>query len=188
MDELGNPDPAAAKSAPPSSPNPAIRCPRCLSSRIDTRNRAREAGSTIGSVAGATGGMAAALAGAETGAVVGSIARSDRHRTQRRSPARSSPGCGAECISFKWNVRVSRRRATQSRRITNASRNSPTQEHPPVLRECGFPDRIAIDQSENPITHEKQTARMLRLSSNLAGTIAYCVATTCIPGAGTDSR
>jgi len=57
-----------------SSPGPTIRCPRCLSSRIDTRNRARKAGSTIGSVAGATGGMAAALAGAETGAVVGSIA------------------------------------------------------------------------------------------------------------------
>lgn len=51
-----------------------VRCPRCLSSRIDTRNLARKAGSTIGSVAGATGGMAAALAGAETGAVVGSIA------------------------------------------------------------------------------------------------------------------
>ncbi|WP_232343245.1 hypothetical protein [Burkholderia pseudomallei] len=74
MGEPGNPDPAAAKAATPSSPNPAIRCPRCLSSRIDTRNRARKAGSTIGSVAGATGGMAAALAGAETGAVVGSIA------------------------------------------------------------------------------------------------------------------
>lgn len=51
-----------------------VRCPHCLSSRIDTRNLARKAGSTIGSVAGATGGMAAALAGAETGAVVGSIA------------------------------------------------------------------------------------------------------------------
>ncbi|WP_231747235.1 hypothetical protein [Burkholderia sp. BDU5] len=74
MGEPGKPDPAAAKSAAPSSPNPAIRCPRCLSSCIDTRNRARKAGSTIGSVAGATGGMAAALAGAETGAVVGSIA------------------------------------------------------------------------------------------------------------------
>ncbi|WP_245965110.1 hypothetical protein [Trinickia dinghuensis] len=58
----------------PSSSEPVLRCPRCLSSRIDTRNRARKAGSTIGSVAGATGGMAAALAGAETGAVVGSIA------------------------------------------------------------------------------------------------------------------
>lgn len=71
---MGEPDPAPARAATPSSPSPAIRCPRCLSSRIDTRNRARKAGSTIGSVAGATGGMAAALAGAETGAVVGSIA------------------------------------------------------------------------------------------------------------------
>ncbi|MDN7526329.1 hypothetical protein [Burkholderia orbicola] len=74
---MGGPDkldPASAKTTAPSSPSPAIRCPRCLSSRIDTRNRARKAGSTIGSVAGATGGMAAALAGAETGAVVGSIA------------------------------------------------------------------------------------------------------------------
>ncbi|WP_080433650.1 hypothetical protein [Burkholderia ubonensis] len=62
MGESGKPDPAPTKAAAPSSPGPAIRCPRCLSSRIDTRNRARKAGSTIGSVAGATGGMAAALA------------------------------------------------------------------------------------------------------------------------------
>lgn len=67
--------PAQAPAKPgPSSYEPVLRCPRCLSSRIDTRNRARKAGSAIGSVAGATGGMAAALAGAETGAVVGSIA------------------------------------------------------------------------------------------------------------------
>ncbi len=66
------PIPVTPSPAPSSSP--ANRCPRCLSSRIDTRNRARKAGSAIGSVAGATGGMAAALAGAETGAVVGSIA------------------------------------------------------------------------------------------------------------------
>lgn len=72
---MGEPDkPAAPRSAAAASSGPTIRCPRCLSSRIDTRNRARKAGSTIGSVAGATGGMAAALAGAETGAVVGSIA------------------------------------------------------------------------------------------------------------------
>lgn len=64
---------APAKGGTASS-EPILRCPRCLSSRIDTRNRARKAGSAIGSVAGATGGMAAALAGAETGAVVGSIA------------------------------------------------------------------------------------------------------------------
>lgn len=67
---------APTSSAPASSAPavPQVRCPRCLSSRVDTRNLARKAGSTIGSVAGATGGMAAALAGAETGAVVGSIA------------------------------------------------------------------------------------------------------------------
>ena len=73
MGEPSKPDPAPTKAAPSSSGS-SIRCPRCLSSRIDTRNHARKAGSTIGSVAGATGGMAAALAGAETGAVVGSIA------------------------------------------------------------------------------------------------------------------
>ncbi|KGR99711.1 hypothetical protein [Burkholderia pseudomallei] len=67
------PGQASAKTGPSPS-EPVLRCPRCLSSRIDTRNRARKAGSAIGSVAGATGGMAAALAGAETGAVVGSIA------------------------------------------------------------------------------------------------------------------
>lgn len=66
--------PAPPKPATASSSGPTIRCPRCLSSRIETRNRARKAGSTIGSVAGATGGMAAALAGAETRAIVGSIA------------------------------------------------------------------------------------------------------------------
>lgn len=66
----------AATQQPTTPPSPAdtLRCPHCLSSRIDTRNRARKAGSTIGSVAGATGAMTAALAGAETGAVVGSIA------------------------------------------------------------------------------------------------------------------
>lgn len=75
LQEAVEPEPPAS----PSPPSPAlapvaqVRCPRCLSSRIDTRNLARKAGSTIGSVAGATGGMAAALAGAETGAVVGSI-------------------------------------------------------------------------------------------------------------------
>lgn len=84
-----DPDPNAWESAQevlepesstsPSPPSPAatptspVRCPRCLSSRIDTRNLARKAGSSIGSVAGATGAMAAALAGAETGAVVGSF-------------------------------------------------------------------------------------------------------------------
>ncbi|CAJ4226254.1 Uncharacterised protein [Burkholderia pseudomallei] len=68
------PAPQSPAQTGPSPSEPVLRCPRCLSSRIDTRNRARKAGSAIGSVAGATGGMAAALAGAETGAVVGSIA------------------------------------------------------------------------------------------------------------------
>ncbi|WP_459624110.1 hypothetical protein [Burkholderia sp. 3C] len=65
---------SASNVAPRAPATSVLRCPRCLSSRIDTRNRARKAGSTIGSVAGATGGMAAALAGAETGAIVGSVA------------------------------------------------------------------------------------------------------------------
>ncbi|MFL9867277.1 hypothetical protein PQR67_24135 [Paraburkholderia fungorum] len=73
MGEPATPEPSARPAPAPSSAS-VLRCPRCLSSRIDTRNRARKAGSTIGSVAGATGGMAAAFAGAETGAVVGSIA------------------------------------------------------------------------------------------------------------------
>lgn len=65
--------PASSASPATSSPAAQVRCPRCLSTRIDTRNLARKAGSTIGSVAGATGAMAAALAGAETGAVIGSF-------------------------------------------------------------------------------------------------------------------
>ncbi|WGS50140.1 hypothetical protein LFL96_01105 [Paraburkholderia sp. D15] len=64
---------APSSTAAPSSPADTLRCPHCQSSCIDTRNRARKAGSTIGSVAGATGAMTAALAGAETGAAVGSI-------------------------------------------------------------------------------------------------------------------
>lgn len=70
----GSQEPPPTTPVAASSPGPMLHCPRCLSPRVDTRNRARKAGSTIGSVAGATGGMAAALAGAETGAVVGSIA------------------------------------------------------------------------------------------------------------------
>ncbi|MGG1946840.1 hypothetical protein AB1286_18825 [Trinickia sp. NRRL B-1857] len=50
-----------------------LSCPRCHSSRIDTLNIARKAGTTIGSVAGATSGMAMALSGAEAGAVVGAV-------------------------------------------------------------------------------------------------------------------
>ncbi|WP_247392505.1 hypothetical protein Q2T91_16615 [Ralstonia pseudosolanacearum] len=67
------PPPSPSSPSPSLAPVAQVRCPRCLSSRVDTRNLARKAGSTIGSVAGATGGMAAALAGAEAGAAVGSI-------------------------------------------------------------------------------------------------------------------
>ncbi|WP_232453836.1 hypothetical protein [Burkholderia ubonensis] len=49
------------------------RCPQCNSSRVDTLNIGRKAGSTIGSVAGATSGMAMAFSGAEAGAAVGAI-------------------------------------------------------------------------------------------------------------------
>jgi hypothetical protein len=59
--------PTAASAAP-------TRCPHCLSSRIETRNVARKAGSAIGSVAGATSGIAVALSGAEVGATVGAVA------------------------------------------------------------------------------------------------------------------
>lgn len=71
-----HPTPSAASpsESPVTAPIAQIRCPRCLSSRVDTRNLARKAGSTIGSVAGATGALTAALAGAETGAAVGSVA------------------------------------------------------------------------------------------------------------------
>lgn len=71
MEEAAAPEVSASPAT--SSPAAQARCPRCLSTRIDTRNLARKAGSTIGSVAGATGAMTAALAGAETGAVVGSF-------------------------------------------------------------------------------------------------------------------
>lgn len=66
---------STASSLPlPSQTDSGLRCPRCRSSRIDSRNRARRAGSTIGSVAGATSAMAIALSGAEAGAVAGSLA------------------------------------------------------------------------------------------------------------------
>lgn len=63
----------ATSTARPQAAEGAIRCPRCSSTRIDTFNVARTAGSTIGSVAGATGGFAMALSGAEAGATVGAI-------------------------------------------------------------------------------------------------------------------
>lgn len=61
----------AAKAA--SSPADVHGCPHCGSTRIDTLNIGRRAGSTLGSAAGATGGVAMALSGAEAGAAVGAI-------------------------------------------------------------------------------------------------------------------
>lgn len=59
----------------PSASSPAIAsCPRCQSSRVETRNRARKTGGAIGTVAGATSAAAMALSGAEMGATVGLIA------------------------------------------------------------------------------------------------------------------
>ncbi|WP_257250941.1 hypothetical protein [Burkholderia cepacia] len=66
--------PPNARNAASTSSNDAVqRCPHCNSSRIDTLNVGRKAGSTIGSVAGATSGMAMAFSGAEAGAAVGAI-------------------------------------------------------------------------------------------------------------------
>nr|WP_244109060.1 hypothetical protein [Burkholderia anthina] len=66
--------PPNAHNAASTSSNDAVqRCPHCNSSRIDTLNVGRKAGSTIGSVAGATSGMAMAFSGAEAGAAVGAI-------------------------------------------------------------------------------------------------------------------
>ena len=48
-------------------------CPRCRSSRIETRNTARKTGGAIGAVAGAAGTATAAMSGAEIGATAGMI-------------------------------------------------------------------------------------------------------------------
>ncbi|MCA8284500.1 hypothetical protein LGN21_33455 [Burkholderia cepacia] len=65
--------PNAHDLATSASSDAAQRCPHCNSSRVDTLNIGRKAGSTIGSVAGATSGMAMAFSGAEAGAAVGAI-------------------------------------------------------------------------------------------------------------------
>ena len=65
--------PNAHDVATSASGDAARRCPHCNSSRVDTLNIGRKAGSTIGSVAGATSGMAMAFSGAEAGAAVGAI-------------------------------------------------------------------------------------------------------------------
>jgi hypothetical protein len=55
-------------------PGTAPPCPKCHSSRVDARHRARRTGGTIGAIAGTASGVAFALSGAETGAAVGTLA------------------------------------------------------------------------------------------------------------------
>lgn len=51
-----------------------LKCPKCQSERIETKNYAKKTGSTIGTVAGAARGAAVVVAGAEIGATAGLIA------------------------------------------------------------------------------------------------------------------
>ncbi|SDQ79972.1 hypothetical protein [Paraburkholderia tuberum] len=55
-------------------PGAAPACPKCDSSRVDARHRARRTGGAIGAIAGTASGVAFALSGAETGAAVGALA------------------------------------------------------------------------------------------------------------------
>ncbi|WP_245004451.1 complement resistance protein TraT [Paraburkholderia sacchari] len=55
-------------------PGAAPPCPKCHSSRVHARHRARKTGGTIGAIAGTASGVAFALPGAETGAAVGALA------------------------------------------------------------------------------------------------------------------
>ncbi|WP_275922116.1 hypothetical protein [Burkholderia sola] len=64
----------ASTTAEESAPGQAVHCPRCLSTHIDRRYRARKTGRTIGSIIGASGGIAMALSGAEAGAAAGIVA------------------------------------------------------------------------------------------------------------------
>jgi hypothetical protein len=52
----------------------SLACPKCQSSRVEVRHRARKTGGAIGAVAGIASGIAIALSGAETGAAVGVFA------------------------------------------------------------------------------------------------------------------
>ena len=55
---------------PPASPSNTSDipiCPKCQSTRVETRNHARKAGGAIGTVAGMTSGVAFALSGADVG-------------------------------------------------------------------------------------------------------------------------
>lgn len=49
-------------------------CPKCQSTLIEARHRARRTGGAVGTVAGTASGVAFALSSAETGAIVGSLA------------------------------------------------------------------------------------------------------------------
>ena len=58
---------------PPQRPT-GLRCPRCNASRIDCKNQARKAGSTVGFVLGAFSGAATVWGGAEIGSTIGMVA------------------------------------------------------------------------------------------------------------------
>lgn len=64
----------ASTTAGESAPGHALHCPRCLSTHIDPRYRARKTCRAIGSIIGASGGIAMALSGAEAGATAGIVA------------------------------------------------------------------------------------------------------------------
>lgn len=49
-------------------------CPKCQSSHVEARHRARKTGGAIGAIAGTASGVAFALSGAETGAAAGALA------------------------------------------------------------------------------------------------------------------
>jgi len=51
-----------------------IRCPRCQSAQVETKDLALKTCSTVGTVAGATAGVTGAMSGAEVGATAGAIA------------------------------------------------------------------------------------------------------------------
>ncbi len=50
-----------------------LRCPKCRSASIETRNLARRFGGATGAIAGTTSGVALALTGAEIGLLAGPV-------------------------------------------------------------------------------------------------------------------
>ena len=61
---------------PPASPTNTSDipiCPKCQSTRVETRNHARKAGGAIGTVAGTTSGVVFALSGTEVGVPIGPV-------------------------------------------------------------------------------------------------------------------